>query len=109
MVLSGWKQVATYLGLGVRTVQRWEDKGLPINRPFPGRRSHVVAFSEQLDKWVERLRHGGGTDAVDISINIEKAKRLKRESQLARNEFRSRMQALKHEMEALRTRRRHRQ
>ena len=105
MVLSGWKQIANYLGLGVRTVQRWEDKGLPVNRPFPGRRAHVVAYSEQLDKWVERLKRGG-TERSDIVINVENAKKLKEESQLARNELRSRMQALRHEMDDLRTRRR---
>lgn len=33
-VLNSWKEVATYLGRGIRTVQRWErELGLPIRRP----------------------------------------------------------------------------
>ena len=31
--LNGWKEIAVFLGKGVRTVQRWErDHGLPIHR-----------------------------------------------------------------------------
>jgi len=66
MVLSGWKEIAKYLGLGVRTVQRWEDKGLPVNRPYPGRHATVVAHSEQLDKWVERFSRDGDTKTQDV-------------------------------------------
>jgi len=33
MILSGWKEIASYLHCGVRTVQRWEVDGLPIYRP----------------------------------------------------------------------------
>lgn len=54
MVLSGWKDISRYLGCGIRTAQRWETSGLPVRRPVPGRRSHVVAFSEQLDAWIHQ-------------------------------------------------------
>src|SRR5512133_539851 len=50
--LSGWKQIATYLKHGVRTVQRWEQFGLPVRRPQGKSRSHVVALPEQLDVWL---------------------------------------------------------
>jgi hypothetical protein len=31
--LNGWNEIATFLGKGVRTVQRWErEYGLPIHR-----------------------------------------------------------------------------
>src|SRR3984885_4315700 len=34
-VLSSWKDIARYLGKGVRTVQRWERHlGLPVRRPI---------------------------------------------------------------------------
>jgi hypothetical protein len=33
MILKGWKDIAKYLGCGVRTVQRWEKLGLPVRRP----------------------------------------------------------------------------
>ena len=33
-VFSGWKEIANYMGKGVRTVQRYErDMQLPIHRP----------------------------------------------------------------------------
>jgi hypothetical protein len=54
-VLTGWKEIAEYLGLGVRTVQRYERSFLlPIHRL--GGKSHaaVVAFPEDLKAW---LRH----------------------------------------------------
>ena len=31
--LDSWKEIAAYLGRGVRTVQRWErEEGLPVHR-----------------------------------------------------------------------------
>ena len=31
--LNGWKEIAAFLGKGVRTVQRWErEQGLPVHR-----------------------------------------------------------------------------
>ena len=33
-VLNSWKEIASYLGRSVRTVQRWEREfGLPVHRP----------------------------------------------------------------------------
>jgi hypothetical protein len=61
-VLNSWKEVATYLGRGVRTVQRWEQElGLPVRRPRGKSRSAVIAFKSELDAWlhqapVEHLR-----------------------------------------------------
>ena len=54
--LTSWKEIATYLGKGVRTAQRWErDLGLPVRRPN-GKPSGVVAASQaELDSW--RARH----------------------------------------------------
>jgi hypothetical protein len=52
--LNGWKQIAAYLGRGVRTLQRWEREfGLPVHRPH-GRRSAVVAIPSELDEWLRR-------------------------------------------------------
>lgn len=54
-VLNSWKEVAGYLGRGVRTVQRWEQElGLPVRRPRGKSRSAVIAFKPELDQW---LRH----------------------------------------------------
>ena len=52
-VFTSWKEIAAYLGSGVRTVQRWEVKlGLPIQRPNAHRSGIVRASREELDKWV---------------------------------------------------------
>jgi hypothetical protein len=52
-ILNSWKEIASYLGRGVRTVQRWErDMGLPVHRPKGKDRSAVLAFPTELDKWL---------------------------------------------------------
>lgn len=51
--LNGWKEIATYLGRGLRTVQRWEALyGLPVTRPAGKGRSAVVAATADLDAWL---------------------------------------------------------
>lgn len=51
-VLSSWKEIAMYLGKGVRTVQRWESElGLPVRRPNDNR-GIVLALRSELDKWM---------------------------------------------------------
>ncbi len=55
MVLSGWKDIAAYLGRGVRTVQRWEANfGLPVSRPAGHGRSAVCANTIELDDWLHQ-------------------------------------------------------
>ncbi len=52
-VLSSWKEIASYLGKGVRTVQRWErELDLPVRRPKPNEKQIVLAFPEELDAWL---------------------------------------------------------
>ena len=58
MILNGWKEVANYMGRGVRTVQRWERLGLPVRRPNERLRSAIVADSAMLDLWLSRLGDG---------------------------------------------------
>ncbi|MGB8061617.1 MAG: hypothetical protein WCF26_06970 [Candidatus Sulfotelmatobacter sp.] len=51
--LSGWKDIANYLGKGVRTVQRYERyMGLPVRRPAGKDWGSVVATKAELDAWV---------------------------------------------------------
>jgi hypothetical protein len=52
VILSGWKEIANYLGRGVRTVQRWEKLGLPIRRPSAQLRTAVLARGSDLDAWL---------------------------------------------------------
>ena len=53
-VLHSWKEIAAYMCRGVRTVQRWESLGLPVHRPLGKSRSAVLAFSEELDCWLQQ-------------------------------------------------------
>ena len=52
-ILSGWKDIASYLRKGVRTVQRYEvELGLPIRRPAGKSTGSVVATTVEIDAWV---------------------------------------------------------
>jgi excisionase family DNA binding protein len=66
-ILNSWKEIASYLGRGVRTVQRWEhDSALPVHRPKGKDRSAVLALREELDAWLHRtaVRGNGSGDGV---------------------------------------------
>ena len=55
-VLSGWKEIAHYLGKGVRTVQRYESElGLPVRRPAGELSRSVIATKAEIDGWVTAL------------------------------------------------------
>jgi hypothetical protein len=52
-IFSGWKEIASYLRKGVRTVQRYErDLRLPIHRPAGESAGSVIATKAELDSWV---------------------------------------------------------
>jgi len=52
-ILSGWKDIASYLGKGVRTVQRYErELALPVRRPAGKPAGSVVATKTELDAWI---------------------------------------------------------
>ena len=104
MILTGWKEIARYMGCGVRTVQRWEGDGLPIRRPSPGKRSHVIAESEQLDSWVRNSAFWRAEDK-HILVTIERNAVLREEIKERRMTLRSNMRQLKSEMAALRAKR----
>lgn len=55
--LDSWKEIAAYLGRGVRTVQRWErEEGLPIHRLAHDKRGTIYARREELAAWWESRR-----------------------------------------------------
>lgn len=57
--LDSWKEIASYLGREVRTVQRWEKtNGLPVRRLYHEQRGSVYAFTEELDRWVASREPG---------------------------------------------------
>src|SRR5438874_10214286 len=50
--LDSWKEIATYLKRGVRTVQRWEQEaGLPVHRLLTEKRGVVHAYTSEIDSW----------------------------------------------------------
>jgi CheY-like chemotaxis protein len=54
-VLNSWKEIAAYLGRGVRTLQRYEAiYGLPVRRVAGRDRTAVMALSDELNEWLNR-------------------------------------------------------
>jgi len=50
-LLSGWKEIAERLHLGIRTAQRWERLGLPVRRVSDSPCSPVVAIPDEIELW----------------------------------------------------------
>jgi len=75
-VLTSWKEIAQYLGKGVRTVQRWEQLfGLPVRR-VQGKDHHaILAIPEELDAWLHsaRSRAQSGLDALSREVETLRA------------------------------------
>jgi hypothetical protein len=54
-LLTSWKQISQYLGIGIRTAQRWErELIMPVRRPHRKMRSGVVALTDEIDVWLCR-------------------------------------------------------
>ncbi len=52
MRLDSWKEIASYLKRGVRTVQRWErEQGLPVHRLRHEKLGSVYAYASEVDAW----------------------------------------------------------
>jgi hypothetical protein len=59
--LCSWKEIASYLGVGVRTAQLWErDRGLPVRR-LPGPRGQVRALVSEIEEWKRSGEASHGT------------------------------------------------
>ena len=57
--LDSWKEIASFLGRGIRTVQRWErEEGLPVHRLPHAERGSVFADSTELTAWWESRQIG---------------------------------------------------
>jgi hypothetical protein len=50
-VLQSWKEIATYLGVSVRSAQRWETSGLPVHRQGTGTKARTFAYADELRRW----------------------------------------------------------
>jgi hypothetical protein len=79
-ILNSWKEIARYMDRGVRTVQRWENDGLPIRRVGAGKRAPVFAFTVEIDKWLRQ--HGTAAAPDHITTSQSDISKLVNESQL---------------------------
>ncbi len=60
-ILKSWKEIASYLGVGIRTAQRWKhERGLPVRQPGSPHRSSVLGLRDEIDRW---LRDSSGAPA----------------------------------------------
>jgi len=88
-VLGSWKEIAAYLGKGVRTVQRWEnDFGLPVRRPDSCAKGVVCAATEDLDQWLAMhwaQRHSAALHDLKLENNptdvVQASRELRRQNQ----------------------------
>ena len=68
--LSGWKEIASYVGKSVRSVQRWErELDLPVHRIHTARGEIIYAFRSEIDHW--QMAAG--------NLQIQHSKRLRSE------------------------------
>lgn len=103
-VLTCWKDIANYLGKGVRTVQRWEQEfGLPVRRPKGvTHKSAVVAYARDLDAWLDSRwsqrngHHSAHTTGAGSSLDdlIRTAKELRTTHDSLMRETRAALAAL---------------
>ena len=107
-ILTSWKEIAQYMGKGVRTVQRWEqDFGLPVRRPKGSDKKAVLARPSDLDSWlalrcgtrVECQRTANPSTNVllirsRLSNEIETSRQLRAQHQHVRDEIRSALRVL---------------
>ena len=58
-ILDSWKEIASFLRRGVRTVQRWErTEGLPVRRHDHLKRGSVYALRSDIILWVRGRQFG---------------------------------------------------
>ncbi len=101
-LLSSWKEIASVLNRGVRTVQRWEHLGLPVFRPTGAANNVVLATESELMRWAEQFRPRA--ESSDVSNRIEDyAERLTAVQERLR-EIRLRLTILETRVERLKSR-----
>ncbi len=67
--LNSWKDVPTYLGISVRTAQRWkETEGLPVHRHVHTKGGTIYAYSQEINEWLagRRSRTAGSPAHSDL-------------------------------------------
>jgi len=105
MILTGWKEISNHLRYGVRTLQRWERKGLPVRRVNQSPRSPVVADSDELDAWILHRRKLPPGVPDRLLYSLERARELQREMQNSQKELQCRLTTLRKELAEFRAKR----
>lgn len=113
--LCGWKEIATYLGKGVRTVQRYEvELSLPVRRPAGKSTGSVVATKAELDGWVKaspihssfllspRLDDVSQGTTQAIRYNVAQMMQLRHQMTQLRAEVKTSLDLLRNSVEGLR-------
>ena len=71
-LLSGWKEIATFLGQPLSVAQRWAKSGMPVTRD--GRRVH--ASPDDLNRWLGRESSGEpvhiATESEDLAADLKR-------------------------------------
>ena len=80
--LTCWKEIAEYLHQGLRTVQRYEQMGLPVRRLQRPEKASVLAFSDEIDVWMRSHFQSEGKSELEV-LRKELAE-VKRQNELLR-------------------------
>ncbi|HEX3822115.1 MAG TPA: hypothetical protein VHW45_17425 [Candidatus Sulfotelmatobacter sp.] len=113
--LSGWKEIANYLGKGVRTAQRYErELGLPVRRPAGKSAGSVVAVKAELDGWVQAspiresyplqendTKKAYEESARSIKVAVAETRRLRDQMMELRLQVRQSVELLRHSVNEL--------
>jgi len=71
--IEGIKAIADYLQVDKRTIYRWEQLGLPLNRVAGIKGKTVYAYPEELDQWFKSRRQNSPTDLISRLSTPSKA------------------------------------
>jgi DNA repair exonuclease SbcCD ATPase subunit len=97
-ILNSWKEIATYLGRGVRTIQRYEEElGLPIHRPAARERSAVLAFADELERWLRNTPRRKGRRSNPTNGNSSNV--MEPQEIQIKDDLRSQLERAKQKME----------
>jgi len=109
-LLTSWKEVAAYLGKGVRTVQRWETRlGMPVRRPDNSKSGIIQVSREELDRWLESrwsprsgmIGEQDNSSSKVVSIHVAASRHLRRQNSELVSELRRSLRQLSAQCEML--------
>ena len=93
-ILSSWKEIAQYVGKGVRTVQRWErESRFPVRRPRH-EKGAVLAYTAEIDAWAHAHAPIADTTPADRS-EIERLRNLVAALEAENQQLRQELQAIR--------------